>query len=205
MQLAVWSHIGGNSEDSPDAISPKSIKKDLLHKANVNEKDLTEEENKEINNRVDKIFEKVNLTEKESEVPTPEQPKEPEEPKQPKKPEEPGQPGNAEDPGQPRIPGEPGTPTETPGDGPHETVCIPEYTTFHCNEEGFQDMCTTEEATIPCPAEEDTTGQQPNSTPVGYLEGASKPVCDGSCTWRLWKVMRVSVKKDITEKEWDEH
>lgn len=203
MQLAVWSRIGGNDENSPDAINPKSIKKDLLHKAGVEEKDLSKEEQEEVTKRVDKIFEKVNLTEKESEVPEPEQPKKPDEPKQPEQPGEPGQPQIPGEPEEPNRPEEPGTPTDV--SIPHETVCIPEYTTFHCNEEGFQDMCTTEETTIACPIEDHagtTSGAaipRISDHPVEPLE----PKKFDDCNWRIWKVMRLTRDPSTTNADWE--
>lgn len=183
MQLAVWSHIGGNDENSPDAINPKSIKKDLLHKANVDEKDLSPAEQEEVNKRVDKIFEKVNLTEKESQVPEPEQPKKTDEPKQPEQPTEPiepGQPNKPEEPEEPNQPEEPGTPG---------LVCIPEYTTFHCSEEGYQDMCTTEEVHVPCP--NDSTVLQTDSTIGGRTD---MPPTEGKVLEEFTKLKKAEEK-----------
>lgn len=227
-QLAIWKHFGGTAVGSADAVNPQSIKEDLLRRAGIKESALTDDEKKDIDKRVDLIFEKVDLTEKGFEPEIPGKPKKPDEPGQPTKPDEPGQPiepdkpgkpTKPEEPGQPIEPDEPGKPTKSdePGKPTEEIVCIPPYTTFHCLTEGFQDMTVTEMSTITCPGIVVNTSGGAGDTDIAggggtgggpmIAEGCplvGKPVYDESCTWRIWKIMRVTKKPDWTLKEWED-
>ncbi len=244
-QLAIWKHFGGSAEGSADAVNPASIKEDLLKRAGIKESALTDEEKKDIDKRVDLIFEKVDLTEKgvpeipgkpvkpdepgrpvkpdEPGKPTkpdePGKPVKPDEPGKPVKPDEPGKPTKPDEPGKPVKPEEPGKPTkpDEPGQPTEEIVCIPPYTTFHCLTEGFQDMTVTEMTTTTCPGmvinisgghgDTDNAGGGGTGGGPAIAEGCplvGKPVYDESCTWRIWKIMRVTKKPGWSLKEWED-
>lgn len=121
-QLAVWRELGKNSPNPADKITLTSIKDDLLSKAQVKESDLSAAEKSAVKNRVDLIFEAVELTNKEGETIA-------------QKPEDDSFTGEVID-----------------SEGTDEMVSIPPFTVFECSDPQYQDLMTVSAATIHCPA-----------------------------------------------------
>lgn len=77
-QLAIWKTLAGKTPASVDAVSTQSIKSDLLSRAKVDPASLSPQENASLDNKVDDIFNAVDLTCKTSTTVTvEEQPKTP--------------------------------------------------------------------------------------------------------------------------------
>lgn len=161
-QLAIWQHLGGKDQGK-DAINRNNVKDDMLKKAGLKASELTENEDSRLNDRVDLICEAVDLTCKESttttterrkikkekpgvpvpRIPTGGRTEDGEKPENPEHPENPKG-GGGDDGGGGEIPRQPGCPGE-------EIVCIPELTTFECENTEYQTMCTVTDNTIKCP------------------------------------------------------
>ncbi len=162
-QLSIWKQLGDKSADPADKITSQTIETDLLRKAKINRKSLPSAEKKEIDRRVNEIFNAVDLTCKKANETTSN-----------KEPDEPGQPGEAPQSDSPRtstrseepknqqstssdrLPPKPSSQTTFSGEvtdlqGPEEKICIPPYTVFQCNNEKYQDMMTVSESITVCP------------------------------------------------------
>lgn len=186
-QLSIWHQLGGTGEGK-DAINRDNVKEDMMKKAGIKKSELTDSEDKRLTDKVDLICEAVDLTCKESETTTTERPK--------REKEKPGIPitdrptgGHTDDGGQtgtekpekPRHPddcGKPGGGNDEPTHPEEGIICIPELTTFECDNPEYQTMCTVADAVIECP-----------ETPVGGDDYDGTPLAKvRPCVWKLHTV-----------------
>lgn len=183
-QLAIWQNLGGTGKNK-DAINRDNVKEDMLKKAGIKPSELSEVEDKKLCDKVDLICEAVDLTCKETTTTTTERPK--------TKRDKPGIPVPEDPPGRPTTGGgRPEKPTE-PGDGggerpekpekpgcpQHEIVCIPELTTFECENPQYQTMCTVTDTVIECPTFE---------VGGGDYDGTPLPKKPPACVWQLYSI-----------------
>jgi len=185
-QLAIWQNLGGTGK-SKDAINRENVKEDMLKKAGIKPAELSELEDKKLCDKVDLICEAVDLTCKETTTTTTERRK--------IKRDKPGIPVPEDSPGRPTTDGgRPVKPTpedggdgggerpqkpEQPGCPQHEVVCIPELTTFECENPQYQTMCTVTDTVIECPTFE-IGGDDYDGTPL--------PKKPPACVWKLYSI-----------------
>lgn len=173
-QLAIWQHLGGKDKGK-NAINRDNVKEDMLKKSGLKSGELTPSEDSRLNDRVDLICEAVDLTCKESTtttterrktkrerpgIPVPENPTgghtdDGDNPKKPQHPERPQGGGGDDDGGGGGELPKPGCPGE-------EIVCIPELTTFECENTEYQTMCTVADSTVVCPVDGPITVNVPD-------------------------------------------
>ncbi len=198
-QLAIWQNLGGTGK-SKDAINRDNVKEDMLKKAAIKASELSESEDKKLCDKVDLICEAVDLTCKETTTTTTERRKiKRDKPGIPVPEDPPGRPTT--DGGRPEKPTEPGDggggggerpeKPEEPGCPQHEIVCIPELTTFECENSQYQTMCTVTDTVIECPVDGSTV-----EVNVPYRKECRWSPCE---VVPIPHVLPLSVKKDGME------
>jgi hypothetical protein len=193
-QLAIWQELGGTAAGEKDAINREAVKSDMLTKGGFTEKELTKQEDSKLNDKVDLICEAADLTCKlANQIPTEKIHKRevPQIGALPPPGEVPGSDnGPHNTPVDVPVPSptettekQPGPVTEEPTPGKtieestpgktseestlgkeFEEVCIPELTTFECEDKDYQTIAVVKRTTTHCPSE--TVGMPDGPTDV---------------------------------------
>jgi hypothetical protein len=164
-QLAIWQHLGGTGKGK-DAINKDNVKEDMLKKAGIKRSELSDDEDKRLEDKVALICEAVDLTCKETTTTTTERPKRkrekpgvpiPDEPtggttEKPRHPDDGDGGGGGGGDDRPKHP-EDGGDGDEPRVPDEEIICIPELTTFECENAEYQTMCTVSDTVVDCPSD----------------------------------------------------